>query len=78
MISKKYYLYILKSQKDGTFYVGYTDNVTKRLKEHNRGKSRYTNGHKPYEVVYTEEYESKIEAKNREMYIKKYGNVRVF
>lgn len=78
MISKKFYIYILKSKIDRTYYVGYSDNVTRRLVEHNRGKSTYTKGHRPYDIVYTEEYSTKAEAKNREAYIKRYGNVKAF
>ncbi len=39
---KFYYTYILKSQKDGTLYTGSTNDLRKRLKQHNAGNSVYT------------------------------------
>ncbi len=74
----RYHIYILQSYLDGTFYVGFTKDIEKRLGEHNAGRTRYTKGHRPYHVVYTEHYSNKTEAKKRESYIKQYGNVRSF
>lgn len=73
-----YYLYILQSENDQTFYVGYTSDLGVRLKQHNAGKVRYTKGHVPYKVVYTEEYRTEKEAKEREKHIKRYGNTKSF
>lgn len=78
MISKTYVVYILSSLKDQSYYVGYTSDVIKRLAQHNTGKSRYTKGHRPYQVVYTESFPTKAEAEKRESYIKKYGNMKAF
>ncbi|OGD70867.1 hypothetical protein A3A84_00610 [Candidatus Collierbacteria bacterium RIFCSPLOWO2_01_FULL_50_23] len=78
-ISKSHFhIYILQSEVDGTFYVGYTADVEKRLKQHNAGRSTYTNKHRPYRLIYTETFIAKMDAKNRERYIKKYGNIRGF
>jgi putative endonuclease len=65
-----YFTYILKSVKDGTYYYGSTSNVEKRLKNHNAGKSRYTKGHRPYVVHYTERFSVRSEAMARERYFK--------
>ncbi|PIR43756.1 nuclease [candidate division WWE3 bacterium CG10_big_fil_rev_8_21_14_0_10_32_10] len=47
-----YFVYILQSLKDGTYYIGYTGkNPEDRLTEHNKGKSRYTKGHIPYKLT---------------------------
>ncbi|MEI6327577.1 MAG: GIY-YIG nuclease family protein [Candidatus Roizmanbacteria bacterium] len=73
-----YYVYILKSHKDDTHYVGYTHDIGKRLKEHNSGKSRYTSGHAPYDVVYFEFFSTLKEAKSREIHFKRMKNIRVF
>ncbi len=78
MISKKYFIYILQSKKDESYYVGYTQNVDKRLKEHNSGKSKYTKNHKPYVLVYTESYDKLAQAKQREQYIKSYKSIKTF
>ena len=65
-----YYLYILKSLKDGNLYVGTTDNIERRLKEHNSGKSRSTRLRRPLRLTYKELYETLSEARKREWYFK--------
>lgn len=67
-----YFVYILKSQRVNRYYIGHTEDVEKRLKEHNSGKSKSTKGYAPWEVVYTEEYHTKSEAYKREQEIKSY------
>ncbi|HGY54139.1 MAG TPA: GIY-YIG nuclease family protein [Caldithrix abyssi] len=64
------YMYVLISLKDGSTYVGSTHNLTRRLKEHNAGKMRYTKGHLPYKLVYFETYDTYSEAFRREKYLK--------
>lgn len=61
-----YFVYVLKSIKDGTYYYGSTSNLKTRLQQHNKGKVRYTKGHLPYQLHYFEEYETKSEAVQRE------------
>ncbi|MFA6295310.1 MAG: GIY-YIG nuclease family protein [Candidatus Paceibacterota bacterium] len=43
-----YYTYILQSKNDGSYYIGVTSDLKKRLKEHNSGKSKYTSKKTPY------------------------------
>lgn len=64
------YTYILKC-KDGTYYTGWTNNLEKRLKDHNDGKgAKYTKARRPVELVYHEMFESKEDAMKREYVIK--------
>jgi putative endonuclease len=63
-------LYILNSEKLNRFYVGYTNDLPRRLSEHNRIKGKYTDIGIPWKIVYTEQYDSRIEAKARERFIK--------
>ena len=63
-------VYILFSSSIDKYYVGYTNDLERRLTEHNRKKGKYTDGGIPWRLVYQEEYESKIEAMNREKFIK--------
>ena len=65
-----YFVYILKSQKDESLYIGYSVNLKQRFKEHNRGKSTYTKNKTPFELIYYEVYKNKKDAKNREKYLK--------
>ena len=66
-----FYVYILQSQLDQSFYIGYTSNIENRITYHNKGKSRYTRKKIPWVLVYKEEYNSKREALIREKFIKK-------
>ena len=65
------YTYILEC-KDGSFYTGWTNNLEKRLKDHNDGKgAKYTRSRLPVRLIYFEEYETKEEAMSREFAIKR-------
>ena len=56
------YTYILKC-KDGSFYTGWTNNLEKRIKDHNAGKgAKYTKSRCPVELVYYETFDTKEEA----------------
>ena len=65
-----YSVYILYSYSIDRYYVGYTNDLERRLSEHNRKKSKYTDAGIPWTLVYYEEYASKKEAMNREKFIK--------
>ena len=68
-----YYVYILKSRKNGIFYIGYTRNLRRRLKKHNSGKVFSTKQYIPYELIYFEGYLSRIDAISREKALKHHG-----
>jgi putative endonuclease len=70
----KYVVYILESQIDGTFYIGYTSDLEKRLSQHNSGKTKYTSRKIPWKVVYREEITIKSEALKRKRFLKKQRN----
>ena len=65
-----YYVYVLKSSKDGMFYTGYTTNVEKRLEFHNEGKVKSTRYRRPLELVYYEACHHQDDALHREKYLK--------
>ena len=68
-----YYVYVIAARKNLkiTTYVGYTNNLKKRLNLHNKGKgAKFTRGRR-WKVIYSEKYATKSEAKSREYYIKK-------
>lgn len=68
-----YYLYILKSQKDQRLYVGSTNDLRRRLSEHNSGKVESTMSRRPFELRYYEAYTDEHDARNREVALKKDG-----
>jgi putative endonuclease len=69
-----YFVYILQSEKDGSYYIGHTSNLEERLKRHNEGRSAYTRGRLPWKLVYQEILNSKSEASKREQEIKNRKN----
>lgn len=65
-----YQVYILHSQKLNRYYVGFTNDLQRRLAEHNRKKGKYTDAGIPWELVYTENYSTRQSAMKRERFIK--------
>lgn len=66
-----YYVYIIRCEGN-SFYTGYTKNVKSRFRLHLNGMgARYTKMHKPKDLVYVEEFDSRSEAMKREKRIKK-------
>lgn len=65
-----HYVYILVSLKDGKTYTGMTQNVGKRLQEHNAGRHVYTKLHCPWKVLHVEEFSTLAFARKRERYYK--------
>ena len=68
-----YFVYVICSEKKSklTTYVGYTNNLKKRLNLHNKGKgAKFTRG-RQWRIIYKEKYKTINEAKSREYYIKK-------
>lgn len=61
-----YTVYVLKSLKDKRTYVGCTQNLENRLKEHNSGEVQSTKERVPFIIWYKEEYKNKYEAFRRE------------
>jgi putative endonuclease len=65
-----YEVYAIKSEMDGRIYVGFTDNLIRRLREHNSGKTVSTKGYIPWTLIYREVAESRLEARKREKHLK--------
>ena len=65
-----YYTYVLQSQKDNSLYIGYTSDLKKRFVEHNNGQSQATKPFRPYKLIFYEAFLDRVDAKNREKYLK--------
>ena len=63
-------VYVLYSKKYDRFYVGFTQDLKRRLKEHNSGKTKSTKAYLPWVVVYTERVKERTQARKREKYLK--------
>lgn len=65
-----FYVYILQSKKDKDLYVGYTQDLRRRIGEHNSGFSQSTKSRIPFVLVYYEAYKSHDDAQKRENMLK--------
>jgi putative endonuclease len=72
-----YYVYILQSLKDQSYYKGYTENPLLRLERHNNGESPYTRHKLPWKIVYLESVIPKRKALIREKVLKKYSHQQI-
>ena len=69
-IKNMYYVYVLKSLKNGTFYKGLTNNLEKRIKQHELGQCLSTRNIRPLVLIHVEICSNRIEARKIEKYIK--------
>ena len=65
-----YYTYVLKSKNDGKLYIGFTNDLKKRFKEHRDGRVIATQNRLPVELLYYEACLNKDKALQREKYFK--------
>ena len=66
-----YYVYLIQSEKDKSLYIGFCNDINRRLIEHNKGKSNFTKNKIPYKLIYFEGYLDKTDARKREISLKK-------
>ena len=77
-IHRMHYVYIIRSVKDGKYYIGETSDIITRLNYHNSGKQRSTKSRIPFELVLSEEYMTREEALRREKQIKSWKGGEAF
>ena len=65
-----YYVYVLLSKEDGKFYTGSTNDLRKRIQQHNSGSVESTMNRRPFEPIYYEACLNKDDARARELYLK--------
>jgi len=65
-----FFVYILLSEKDSKRYIGCTENLNRRLAEHNSGLVKSTKNRRPLKLIYFEEFNIKSDAMKREKEIK--------
>ena len=68
-----YYVYILQSEIDNSYYKGFSEHPLLRLEQHNTGESHYTSTKKPWKLVCLLKFETKSEALTKEKKLKKYS-----
>jgi putative endonuclease len=65
-----YFVYVLRSEKDGFLYIGMTSDLEKRIKRHNAGYERSTKHRIPFKLLHREILPTRLEARAREKYYK--------
>ncbi len=65
-----FYVYVLKSLRDGRWYIGSTHDLKQRLKTHNSGAVKSTRVRRPFQLVFYEAYPDRRDARRRECYFK--------
>jgi len=73
-----FYIYILQSEKNGRYYIGFTANIKDRLEHHNSGANKSTKRYRPWRLVYQETLSDKRSAWLREKQIKSYKSGQAF
>ena len=68
-----FFVYVLRSERDGRLYTGVTKDLTRRMREHNAGKTRSLRGRQPLTLVYLEPYVKSKDARARERFFKTPG-----
>ena len=67
-----YYTYVLQSEKDSKFYMGFTKDLKQRFNEHEKGLVESTKNRRPLNLIYYEACLSQKDATKREKYFKTY------
>ena len=65
-----FYVYVIRSEKDGSYYKGHCSDLPKRIKEHNSGYTKSIKNKIPFKLIYSEEFNLREEAVKREKYLK--------
>ena len=65
-----HYVYVIISEVDRRMYVGMTQDVQKRLSQHNSGHTKSTKGYMPWNIFLIEKFATREEARKREVYLK--------
>ncbi len=65
-----FFTYVLISERDNKFYIGFTDDLEKRLEEHHKGAVASTANRRPLKLIYYEACLNSIDALKREKYFK--------
>ena len=69
-----FYTYIIESQCNGKWYYGHTENIERRVKDHNEGLNKSTKNRGPWLLIFARSFETKIEANRFELKLKKLKN----
>ncbi|MBI2446869.1 MAG: GIY-YIG nuclease family protein [Parcubacteria group bacterium] len=66
----EYFVYAIRSTQRNYIYVGLTNNIERRIKQHNDGKEKTTRAYSPFRVIYVDKFEDRKSAREKEKYLK--------
>ena len=69
-----FHVYLLKSESNNSFYIGYSSDLERRLAEHHQGKVYSTKRFAPWKLIYYESFLDEARAKEREHKLKQFGS----
>jgi len=69
-----YHTYIVQSEFSGKIYIGHTEHMEQRLRDHNSNRSKYTRFKGPWKIIFTKEFPSRGEAMKLEYQLKQFKN----
>lgn len=72
-----FYVYIIQSMTDNSYYKGFSEQPMKRLMQHNNKESFYTASKTPWKIVFLQVFEHKADALKREKVLKKYSHSQI-
>ncbi|MBK7288955.1 MAG: GIY-YIG nuclease family protein [Chitinophagaceae bacterium] len=64
------FVYAIKSLSRNYLYVGMTNNLERRIAEHNNGENKSTKAYRPFKLIYSETFPDRISARAKEKYLK--------
>ncbi len=73
-MDNKYYTYIIESKINGRWYIGHTNNLQRRLEEHNSDENKSTKAKGPWKIIFLREFNSNLDANKFELKLKKLRN----
>jgi len=77
-VMKMFFVYVLQSHRDKKLYIGQTQNLAARLERHNAGRVPATKGRTPLSLIYSEQLQTRIEAIQRERFLKSLKGNKIF
>ncbi|MCX6731795.1 MAG: GIY-YIG nuclease family protein [Candidatus Parcubacteria bacterium] len=63
-------VYVIQSLNKNYRYIGITNNLERRFKQHNNGYNKNTKSYRPFQLIFTEEFKNYKEARKREIFLK--------
>jgi len=65
-----FFVYAIMSLDRNYIYVGLTNNVERRFNEHQTGKNKTTKPYRPFKIILTEQFETRVQAREKEIFLK--------